>query len=115
MLLIRNLLLHPLFYYDRTGLEPVTSGSRRRSNRLELTAVDIVNFCFSLCGAEGIRTLILYLAKVALSQLSYNPNCFPPRIRTSVFWPKTRRPAARREENLVAIDGLEPPTGSYPI
>lgn len=25
------------------------------------------------CGAEGIRTLILFLAKEALSQLSYNP------------------------------------------
>ena len=41
--------------------------------------------------------------------------CFPPRIRTSVFWPKTRRPAARREENIVAISRLELPTGSYPI
>ncbi len=27
--------------------------------------------CF--CGADGIRTHILYLARVALSQLSYNP------------------------------------------
>ena len=66
------------------------------------------------CGAEGIRTLILFLAKEALSQLSYNPNCFPPEIRTPIQWLKTTCPAIRREENIVAISRLELPTGSYP-
>ena len=67
------------------------------------------------CGAEGIRTLILFLAKEALSQLSYNPKCFPPEIRTPIQWLKTTCPAIRREENIVAISRLELLTGSYPI
>jgi len=45
---IQNLLLLSAFYHDSTGLEPVTSGSRRRSDQLELTAADIITFRFSL-------------------------------------------------------------------
>ena len=61
-----------------------------------------------ICGAEGIRTLILYIASVTLSQLSYNPICFPPEIRTPIQWLKTTCPAIRREENIVAGVGIEP-------
>ena len=50
----RNLLLLPAFYYDSTGLEPITFGLfRRRSTQLELTAADIITFCFSLAVHDG--------------------------------------------------------------
>jgi hypothetical protein len=56
--------------------------------RFETTAVrSAVEVCVThMCGAGGaggIRTPDIRLAKAALSQLSYGPTSFPPRVVTS--------------------------------
>ena len=56
LLLIQNLLLHLLFYYDRIGFEPMTFGLAADALSTELTTADIINFCFSLCDPVETRT-----------------------------------------------------------